>query len=142
MTAPAFTDAQRLARMVVGLAEVFNVTLTEGRTRGYVEALKDVPLDLLQRGFKRAVVTWRYPDMPKPADLRAYVDSERDDEQRLLSAPVGDGPRYVCTNCDDSGWVIVEGRTDRKQPTARRCACYQTNSRLVQPKRFSEDERR
>lgn len=142
MNATALSDEQRIARMVTGMAAVFGVALSDGRLRGYVEALKDVPLDLLQRGVKRAIVTWRYPDMPKPGDVRASVDDERADEQRLLSAPPDfSGSHYVCTQCEDSGWVVVEGRTDRKQPTARRCACYTTNPKLVQPKRFSEDAR-
>lgn len=136
------TDAQRIARMVVGMAEVFGVTLTEGRTRGYVEALHDVPLDLLQRGIKHAIVTWRYPDMPKPADIRAAVDQEQGEAQRLLEAPPSFAePHYICTACQDSGWVVVAERTNRAQPAARRCACYQTNPKLVQPKTYAEATR-
>lgn len=136
------TDSQRIARMVTGMAAVFGVTLSDARLRGYVEALSDVPLDALQAGIKHAIVTWRYPDMPKPGDVRAAVDRERDDARALEAAPTFDGPHYVCTNCSDSGWVIVAERTDRAQPTARRCSCYQTNPKLVQPKRYSEEDAR
>ena len=136
-------DDQRITRMVGGMAAVFGVTLTDARTRGYVEALRDVPLDLLQRGIKRAIVTWRYPDMPKPADIRTSVDREQEDAQRLLEAPPGfHEPTYICANCSDSGWAIVAERTDRAQPTAKRCPCFQTNPKLVQPKGYSEDARR
>lgn len=136
------SDDQRISRMVAGMAEVFGVTLTDGRLRGYVEALKDVPLELLQRGIRHAIVTWRYPDMPKPADIRAAVDHERESELRLLEAPPSFAePFYACTHCQDSGWVITAERTDRAQPTVRRCPCYTTNPKLVAPKTYAEPRR-
>lgn len=140
---PRLNDDQRIARMVTGMAAVFGVTLSDVRLRGYVEALADVPLDALQAGIKHAIVTWRYPDMPKPADVRAAVDRELASVRTLEDAPPSFGePHYVCTNCSDSGWVITAERTDRKQPTAARCACYRTNPKLVAPKRFSDDDER
>lgn len=125
--------------MIGGMASLLGVKASRERIIGYVEATADVPYDLLAAAIKRVILTWRYPDMPKPGDIRAAVDAELDDRERLLSAPPSEGPHYVCTACEDSGWVFVAGRTDTKQPTVRRCPCYTTNPRLVAPKRFSED---
>src|SRR5690242_15735786 len=89
------SDDQRIARMVTGMAAVFGVALTAERLRGYVEALADVPLEALQSGVKRSIVTWRYPDMPKPGDVRAAVDAELRD-RRALETDAGPSPHvYV-----------------------------------------------
>lgn len=136
------TDAQRIAKMVAGMAEVLGVRdITPARIRGYVEALSDVPLDALQMGIRHALVSWRYPDMPKPADIRAAVDAEQQARQRLEATDTPPSRALVCTSCEDSGWVIVAERTDRAQPVARRCPCYRTNPRLVQPKSYATDDR-
>ncbi len=135
------TDAQRIAKMVAGMAEVLGAKdVSPARIRGYVEALSDIPLDHLQAGVRHAIVTWRYPDMPKPADIRAAVDREAQARQQIEATDAPPLRELVCTNCEDSGWVVVAERTERAQPTARRCACYRTNPRLVQPKSYGGGE--
>jgi hypothetical protein len=135
------TDAQRVAKMVAAMAELLGVQASPTRIRGYVEALADVPVDIVREAIRRASQVWRYPDMPKPADIRAQADAAvREMPQREAIEDVPYQAGHICTRCDDSGWVIVAERTDRKQPTARRCACYQTNPKLVEPKRFNPDE--
>jgi hypothetical protein len=143
LTASAPTDAERIAKMIAGMAEVLGVKATPERLRGYVAALADVPVELVAAGVRRAITGWRYPDMPKPADIRAAVDAEQrtrvvPEDEREVPYQAG----YVCTRCDDSGWVFVAERTDRAQPTVKRCSCYQTNPRLVQPKTYSQSEDR
>lgn len=136
------SDAQRIAKMIAGMAEVLGAKdVSAARIRGYVEALSDVPLDKLQVGIRHAIVSWRYPDMPKPADIRAAVDAEQQARQRVEAHDTPPERTLICTRCDDSGWVFTAERTDRAQPTVKRCACYQTNPRLVQPKSYSSDDR-
>lgn len=80
------TDAQRMAKMVAGMAEVLGVNAPAARIIGYVEALRDIPPALVGAAIKHAIQGWRYPDMPKPADIRAAADvvaqAERDDQRR------------------------------------------------------------
>jgi hypothetical protein len=80
------TDAQRVAKMVAGMAEILGVNAPTARIVGYVEALRDIPPNVLASAIKRAIQGWRYPDMPKPADIRAAADAveeaERDDQRR------------------------------------------------------------
>lgn len=128
--------------MMGGMASLLGVKASPERLLGYVEATADIPPHLLAAGIRRVIITWRYPDMPKPADIRAAVDLEQREGARLLDAPPDAFKGVVCTNCEDSGWVFIAERTDRAQPTVRRCPCYQTNPRLVQPKRYSEDTKR
>lgn len=135
----ATTQDGRL-EMMGGLASMLGVKASPERLIGYVEATRDIPHELLAAGIRRVVTTWRYPDMPKPADIRAAVDAEQRDRQRLLEAPTSIGRDVVCSRCDDAGWVFVAERTDRAQPTVKRCSCYQTNPKLVQPKSYSEPE--
>lgn len=106
------------------LAEMYGEDLSPERTTAYVEALRDVPIDDLRLGVQRHIRNSSW--FPKPADLRAAVDRERDvREPTIVPAEI------VCTRCDDSGWVIVKDRTDTTQPTAARCACYRTNPKLI-----------
>ena len=65
--------------MVAAMAELFGVTASPVRIRGYVEALVDVPAATLAEAIRRVTQTWRYPDMPKPGDLRAAADALRAD---------------------------------------------------------------
>lgn len=115
----------RLIRMILTLAELFGETLSNERTAAYVEALRDVPIDDLRLGVQRHIRNSSW--FPKPADLRAAVDRERDARETVAPPPVD----VICTRCDDAGWVIVAERTDRAQPTATRCACYATNPKLT-----------
>jgi hypothetical protein len=127
--------------MVAGMAEVLGAKdVSPARIRGYVEALSDIPLDHLQAGVRHAIVTWRYPDMPKPADIRAAVDREAQARQQIEATDAPPLRELICTNCEDSGWVVVAERTERAQPPARRCACYRTNPRLVAPKSYGGGE--
>jgi hypothetical protein len=139
---PPVSDAQRVAKMVAAMAELLGVTASPTRIRGYVEALADVPVDIVREAIRRASQVWRYPDMPKPADIRAAADAAR---RATVPEDIADVPYqagHVCARCEDNGWVCVAERTDRAQPVVKRCPCYQTNSRLVQPKRFSPEEGR
>lgn len=135
-------DLDRRLEMMGGMASLLGVKASTERILGYVEATADIPHALLAAGIRRVILTWRYPDMPKPADIRAAVDLEQRDRTRLLEAPPSAGRDLVCSRCEDSGWVIVAERTDRAQPTARRCPCYQTNPKLVHPKSYSEETER
>lgn len=139
---PLPTDLDGRLEMVGGMASLLGVKASTERILGYVEATADIPYDLLAAGIRRVIVTWRYPDMPKPADIRAAVDAERDSRERLLDAPPDAFKGVVCSRCEDSGWVFVAERTDRAQPTVKRCPCYTTNPKLVAPKRFSDDDER
>lgn len=123
------TDGQRVAKMVAGMAEILGVNAPPARIVGYVEALRDVPLDLLSAGIKRAIASWRYPDMPKPADIRAAVDAEVRD-LRVLEAPPTDYPpqQYACEMCEDTGWRVTK---EGVPPTVARCACYRSNPVLA-----------
>jgi hypothetical protein len=69
------TDAARVGKMVAGMAEVFGVAASPERIRGYVQAIADVPPDLVAKGIRRVIQDWRFPDMPKPADIRSAVEA-------------------------------------------------------------------
>jgi hypothetical protein len=76
------TDTQRVAAMVAAMAELFGVTASPVRIRGYVEALADLPAATVAEAIRRVTQTWRYPDMPRPGDLRAVADAGRADVGR------------------------------------------------------------
>ena len=75
------TDAQRVAAMVAAMAELFGVTASPVRIRGYVEALADMPAAMVAEAIRRVAQTWRYPDMPKPGD--SWPRSRRAARRRL-----------------------------------------------------------
>jgi hypothetical protein len=137
VTTLAVADVKALTGQITMLAEYFNYELEPHVLRLYVDGLRDVPHEALRAGCRRIIATATF--MPKVAEIRRAIDDARPTTD--IREAFADAGR-ICTRCDDSGWVIVAERTDRAQPTARRCACYTTNPRLVQPKRFSEDNTR
>ena len=48
----------------------------------YLEALEDLPADLVEAALKQVRMTYRYPSMPKPADFRSAVVAELGRRQR------------------------------------------------------------
>jgi hypothetical protein len=134
----AGADLDGRLEMIGGMASMLGVKASTERILGYVEATADIPYDMLRAGIRRVIVSWRYPDMPKPADIRAAVDAERESAQRLLDAPPNAFKGVVCAQCEDNGWVFVESRPGAG-PTVKRCPCYTTNPKLVAPKRFSDE---
>lgn len=73
LTAPSVDHARRLD-IIAGMASLLGVKVSTERQIGYVSALEDVPCDLLAQAVGRAIQSWRFPDMPKPGDLRASAD--------------------------------------------------------------------
>jgi hypothetical protein len=69
------SDAQRIAKIVAGMAELLGVQASRERILGYVAALADLPAERVAIGIERAVQDWRFPDMPKPGDIRAAVSA-------------------------------------------------------------------
>lgn len=132
----AVADVKALTGQITMLAEYFNYELEPHVLRVYVDGLRDVPHDAMRAGCRHLIQTARF--MPKVAEIRAAVDATQPvtDVRAFLA-----GREYVCTRCEDNGWVVTAERTDARQPIVTRCACYTTNRRLVQAKRFSEAER-
>lgn len=137
-SALAAPDLKALTGQVAMLAEYFNYELEPHVLRLYVDGLRDVPPDALRMGCRRCILTQRF--MPKVVEIREAIDAEAEERRRLEAYDTPPMREMVCTNCEDSGWVIVAERTDRAQPTARRCPCYQTNPRLVAPKHYATEE--
>lgn len=50
----------------------------------YLEAVADVPADLVSEAFRRLRLNYRYPGFPKPADLRATVLDEMAQRRTIL----------------------------------------------------------
>ena len=132
----ATADIKPHVGQITMLAEYFNYELEPHVLRLYVDGLRDVPIDELRAGCRHCITTRRF--MPKVAEIRESVDAARpsSDINDLFTRGT-----LICLRCEDSGWIITAERTDRTQPTVTRCACYQTNPRLVQPKSYSEPER-
>lgn len=132
-TALAVEDIKALTGQITMLAEYFNYELEPHVLRLYVDGLRDVPIEALRAGCRRVIATATF--MPKVAEIRRAVDAAQP------STDIRDAfDGHVCARCEDGGWVIVAERTDRAQPTARRCACYQTNPKLVQHKSYGQPE--
>ena len=133
-------DLEATTKQVEMLAAYFNAGLEPHVLRLYVDALRDVPVEHLRAGCRRCITTLRF--MPKVAEIRTAIDAELRERERVTAADAPPTRETICTNCDDSGWVICAERTDRAQPTARRCPCYRSNPRLVAPKTYDKDDRR
>jgi hypothetical protein len=132
-------ERERVMRMILSLAEMYGEGLSDDRTDGYVEALLDVPVELLRLGFQRHIRLSKW--FPKPAELRSAVDRERAERAPSdILAFTTRGQAPICARCEDSGWLFVAERTDQAQPTVKRCACYTTNPTLVTPKGFGSSE--
>lgn len=141
------TDAQRVAKMVAGMAELLGVQPPAARLVGYAEALRGIDPVLVAAGIKRAIATWRYPDMPKPADIRAAIDAEQRDRRFVEAPPTDYPPEYVhCTACRDTGWTgegLHEPVAPGVHPVVRRCVCYAINpvlARLRGPAKYDQSE--
>ncbi len=137
-TALAVPDIKAITGQIAMLAEYFNVELEPHVLRVYVDGLRDVPPDAVRMGCRRCITTMRF--MPKVAEIRAAIDAEYEDRRRVEAHDTPPSRELICTRCEDSGWVFVAERTDRAQPTVKRCPCYTTNPRLVAPKSYSIDE--
>lgn len=133
-------DLEATTKQIEMLAAYFNAGLEPQVLRIYVDALRDVPIEHLRAGCRRCIVTQRF--MPKVAEIRAAIDAELQERERVTSADAPPTRELICSNCDDSGWVFVAERTDRAQPTVKRCPCYQTNPSLVTPKTYNHEEKR
>jgi hypothetical protein len=140
MTAPAFdhdrdTRIRALQQLATLLREDLALALPE-----YLRAVADIPWPELRAGIDRAARVCTY--FPRPAELREQCDLARAEWKPAEAVIASADPIRVCTRCEDSGWIFVAERTDRAQPTVRRCECYRTNPRLVAPKSFSGDPER
>lgn len=80
---------QQFARMMVTLAEVLGVTLTEARIRFYAKLLADVPADRLRSAFGRAANTCRGGCFPSPGELRAFIGPAEGDAALLAWTALG-----------------------------------------------------
>jgi hypothetical protein len=136
-------DEQRIGRMVTGMAAVFGVTLTDPRLHGYVQALTDLPLDALQVGIKRAIATWRFPDMPKPADIRTAVEAEL-----VASREAAQRQQLAAARAAQRGPFTVFGRMSKASVLAHfkgfvadaRCSCVACwDAQVAGPPRFVPD---
>lgn len=73
ITTPA-PDYDRRIDLVGGMASLLGVKASRERLAGYAVALEDIPCDVLAQSIRRTIQVWRFPDMPKPADLRAVAE--------------------------------------------------------------------
>lgn len=81
--------SQQFAKMMVTLAEVLGVTLTEARIRIYAKLLADVPDAQMRAAFGRAANTCRGGCFPSPGELRAFIGPVEGDAALLAWAALG-----------------------------------------------------
>jgi hypothetical protein len=138
----AAADQAAIVDAVTLLAEYFRQELTPHELRLYVAALADMAIDDLQAACRLAIQSRRF--FPKVAELRFDADlaQERETVQtaadRMLAGVVQDGP-YVCPQCANTTWVLVETEGNSKA-IVQRCACLTTNPSLVRRKRYGSQE--
>jgi hypothetical protein len=128
-----------IVEAVTLLAEYFQQELTPHELRLYVGGLADMAIEDLQAACRLAIQSRRF--FPKVAELRFDADLalERETVQtaadRMLAGVVQEGP-YVCPQCANTTWVLVETEENRKA-VVQRCACLRTNPSLVRRKRYA-----
>lgn len=59
-------------------------TLSLAASRGYIEALSDIPGDLIWDAVARLMRTYVYPTPPKPAHFREQVEEEMRERRLIL----------------------------------------------------------
>lgn len=157
-------EAERMqfASMMGQLDVLFGKESSKVKAQLYGEALADIPIDVVRRGFERAKNTLdRYPTVAKwrqCCELEAReVDKRRSAElrNRLLSmaahgASVNEqtgeiaDPVYNCQVCQDRGWAYFDYHTReplrcedipgrRGDHFVRKCACGHFSKILTRP---------
>ena len=95
----------QFAKLMLALAEVLGVVLTEQRHRFYARLLSDVPLDQLRVAFGRAANSCRGGCFPSPGELRAFIGPAEGDAALLawaaLSRAVTDVGAYASVDVED-----------------------------------------
>ena len=87
------------AMALAALVEAFGVKdFTAVRTRAYEDALKDIPIPLLNAAVRKAITERTF--FPKVSEVRADAEACR---QQLISAH----PFAACDSCNGTGWTPV-----------------------------------
>lgn len=80
-------DARRFSAALAGAAETLGEPMSATRIEGYFVALRDLPIDAVERALAQAMREWRAgggrPNFPRPADLRDLVTGTPDDRAAL-----------------------------------------------------------
>jgi hypothetical protein len=108
-------DTRDRAMAIAMLVEAFNVKpadMTPARVLAYENALRDVPIPLLNAAVRKAIETRTF--FPKVAELRNDAETCR---RQLMAA----NQYSPCAQCDESGWEPVEIDGVRR---LRRCGCW------------------
>lgn len=151
-------ERARFAAMLATLGIALRADIDEPTIHLYFRALRDVPMDLLERSGVELAKSCTF--MPKPAEFRVAVDAILDKRgagpkgQALLPGDVGE---FRCATCDNTGWVEAirpcpgEGRCRAKDPAhvhtfAARCqdeTCLRwREAQAARKKRYSSQEAR
>ena len=62
-------NKERLLELLSITAEMFNTELSEGIIEVYYQTFKDYPDEVIEKAFFDMFKTYKYPTMPKPADI-------------------------------------------------------------------------
>jgi hypothetical protein len=119
-------DAQAFSTLLVGLAEVFDVTLTPTRTELYFRALEDLPLQDVQAAASRAMRECRF--FPKPAELRDFAGESTEERGQMAWLELLEAFQHGYAGCDMPDDPITEslvrvywGDADRAREWWRFC---------------------
>lgn len=108
-------DTRDRAMAIAMLVEAFGVKREDFkpvRVRAYEDALKDIPIPLLNAAVRKAIASRSW--FPKVAELRDDAEACR---RELLASET----YQPCASCNESGWttVLIDGIT-----RVTRCFCW------------------
>lgn len=111
-------DTRDRAMALATLVEAFGVKgedMKPVRIRAYEDALKDIPIPLLNAAIRKAIATRQW--FPKVAELREDAEACR---RELVAAH----PFVACDSCGGTGW---EPMTVENVSRYQRCVCWRAH---------------